>query len=210
MPEAAWINDKTSWNNSTGGGGGGGGGATFLAICLILGIIAGSAWVYSSQLPAPEHANRDELLRWLVTRDLGQESAHTRAVLARRLDSEFVDVDWEKLGEQMSVEHRQRLWENMPCLLEPWFMGKLDGYGQCDEARRQAYVDAIIDRMSELSGMNCLRETSESQSSPKLAELLMENVEQWKKQAPPEKKQRMGEFLAAIQTRWLIRTFREN
>lgn len=181
--------------------------ATFLAICLVLGIIAGSAWVYSSQLPAPEYANRDELLRWLVTRDLGQESAHTRAVLARRLDDEFVDVDWEGLGGQMSVEHRRQLWENMPRLLEPWFMDKLDGYDKCDEARREAYVDGIIDRMSQLSGMNCLRENGETKSSPKLSRLLIENAELWKNQAPPKEKQRIGQFLAAIQARWLIRTF---
>ena len=180
--------------------------ATFLAICLLLCIIAGSAWVYSSQLPDPEHANRDELLRWLVTRDMGQESVHTRAVLARRLDSEFVDVDWEGLGEKMSAEHRHQLWKNMPWLLEPWFMDKLDGYDKCNETQRQAYVDGIIDRMSELSGMNCLREKSENNSSPKLTQLLIENVEVWKNQAPPAEKKRIGQFFAAIQTRWLLRS----
>ena len=170
-------------------------------------IVVGSAWVYSSQLPDPEHADRDELLRWMVTRDLGQESAHTREVLARRLDSEFVDVDWKGLDGQMSAEHRRQLWENMPLLLEAWFMEKLEVYYRRDASQRQALVDATIDRMVELSGMDCLREKSETQSPPKLKELLIENVEVWKKRAGPEEKQRIGQFFAAIQTRWLIRTF---
>ncbi len=183
---------------------------TFLATGLILAILAGSAWVYSSQLPHPENADRRGLILWMVTRDLEQESVHTREVLARRLDSEFIDVDWESLGGEMSPQHRRQLWANMPLLLEPWFMGKLEGYDKCDASGRQAYVDSIIDRMSELSDMNCLREKSEGQSSPELTQLLMENVEVWKKQAPPEEKRRIGQFFAAIQTRWLIRTLSGN
>ena len=182
----------------------------FLATGLVLAILAGSAWIYSSLLPDPEHADRNELIRWMVTRDLGKESAHTREVLARRLDSEFVGVDWERLDGQMSVEHRRVLWKNLPLLLEPWFMDKLAAYSKCDEAQRQSFVDATIDRMVDLSGMNCLREKSENRPPPKLNQLLTENVEIWKKRAGPEEKQRIGQLYAAIQTRWLIRTFSGN
>ncbi len=182
----------------------------FLATGLVLAILVASVWFYSSLLPDPEHANRSELIRWMVTRDLGQESAHTREVLARRLDSEFVDVDWEGLDGQMSVEHRRQLWENLPLLLEPWFMDKLAAYSKCDEAQRQSFVDAMIDHMVDLSGMDCLREKSETRPPPKLSQLLMENVEIWKKRANPEEKQRIGQLHTAIQTRWLMRTFSGN
>ncbi|MEA1951881.1 MAG: hypothetical protein U9N87_10880, partial [Planctomycetota bacterium] len=135
---------------------------TFLATGLLLTIVVGLAWVYNSRLPDPEHAGCDELVRWMVTRDLRQESAHTRKVLALRLESEFVDVDWQGLDGRMSVEHRRRLWANLPLLLKPWFMNKLDDYNNRDAAERQACIDALIDRMAELSCMNCLREKSET------------------------------------------------
>ncbi|MBN2292844.1 MAG: hypothetical protein JXM70_10485 [Pirellulales bacterium] len=178
---------------------------TFLAIGLFLALLIGSAWVYSSQLPDPEHADRGELIRWMVTRDLRQESPRTREVLALRLEKEFVDVDWEGLGSQMSTEHRRRLWANLPLILEPWFMHKLEDYSNRDANERQQCVDAIIDRMTKLSGMNCLRDQSTDQSVPKLKELMFEQIEVWKKRADPEEKKRIGQFFAAIQARWLIR-----
>lgn len=171
-------------------------------------IVAGSAWMYSLRLPDPEHSNRDELVRWMVTRDLGQESVHTREVLAQRFDREFVGVNWKEFGEQMTVEHRQQLAGNLPLLLKPWFMEKLDTYGQCDESQQLTCIDDTIDRMVELSGINCLLEEdeSETQTSPKITQLLIENVEVWKEQAGSAEKQRIGKFFALVQARWFMRT----
>ena len=182
--------------------------AAFLASGFVLAVVAGSVWVflaYGSQLPSPENANRQELLRWLVTRDLGEESAHTREVLARRLDSEFVDVDWVSLNSRMSDEHRGRLWSNLPLLLEPWFMDKLETYNNRNDTQRPAFVDEIIDRMVELGGMDCLRGPSDGGRPPGLMQLFIERAETCKEQARSERRQQMSQFIAAIQTRWLIR-----
>lgn len=182
--------------------------AAFLTTGFVLAVVAGSVWVflaYGSQLPSPENANRQELLRWLVTRDLGEESAHTREVFARRLDSEFVGVDWGSLDSRMSDEHRRRLWANLPLLLQPWFMDKLEAYLNCSDTQRPAFVDGTIDRIIELSGMDCLRATSDGSRPPGLMPLFFERVETYKEQARPERQRQMSQFVAAMQTRWLIR-----
>jgi hypothetical protein len=179
--------------------------ATLLAGSLLLTVIAFSAWLYSSQLPDPEHANRRELIRWMVTRDLAKESVRTREALARRLDTEFVDVDWDVLEDRVSAEHCRQLWANLPLLLKPWFMDKIETYYKYDESQREAYVDSIVDRMAQLGGMNRLRKKGTDAPLPKLKELLLANVTIWKKDASPEESQRIGEFFAAIQTRWLMR-----
>jgi hypothetical protein len=179
----------------------------FLTTGIFLAVVAGSIWVYSSQLPTPENADREELLQWLVTRDLSGESAHTRAVLARRLGSEFVNVDWGGLNGRMTGEYRRRLWQNLPLLLEPWFLDKLAAYNGRAESQRPAYIDGIIDRMVDLSGIDCLRESGASGNAPGLMQLFLERVEIIKKQSPAEKRQQIGDFTAAIQTRWLLRAF---
>ena len=179
--------------------------ATFLGTGFVLAVVVGSVWVYSSRLPSPENANRQELLRWLVTRDLGEESAHTREVLARRLDSEFVDVDWGSLNSQMSDEHRRQLWANLPLLMKPWLMDKLEVYISRDETQRAAFVDDFIDRVIELGGMDRLREPNGGGHSPGLMQLFVERAKTCKEQAGTKRRQQMSQFIAAIQARWIIR-----
>ena len=179
--------------------------AVFLATGSVLAFLAGSVWVYSWQLPPPERANRQELLRWLVTRDLSVEPAHTRDVLARRLDSEFVDVDWKELSSQMNEEHRRQLWKNLPLLLDLWFVDKFEAYSNSNISQRPAFIDGIVDRMVELSGIDCLSAADSAGNSPSLMRTIAERIAICKKQALPKEREQMGQFTSAIQSRWLIR-----
>lgn len=172
---------------------------------FILAVVVGSVWLYSCQLPSPESANREELLEWLVTRDLSDESPHTRSVLARRLDSEFVNVDWENLNGRMTSEYRRRLWQNLPLLLDPWFLDKLESYYKQEESQRPVYIDSIIDRISDLSGINSLQESGLKGESPNLVKLFLERVAAIKSQAEGERRERIEQFVNCIQTRWLCR-----
>jgi hypothetical protein len=68
-----------------------------LATLLAVGAAAAVPFL-RSRLPDPAVANRDELLRWLVTRDLAMETPQTRLVLIQRLGQEFHSgVDWDAL-----------------------------------------------------------------------------------------------------------------
>ena len=81
-------------------------------IMLLTGVLAAGgvgAWrLLCPPLPRPELADREQLIVWLVTRDLNEEPAPTRRALARRLEEEFRGhVDWEATGRKLSPAQRR-------------------------------------------------------------------------------------------------------
>ena len=188
-----------------------------LGILLSGGILAGGGvaalrWLRPS-LPAPEVADREQLIEWLVTRDLAEESFQTRQALARRLEEQFRgEVDWEATGRRLSLQQRRQLWENLPDLLEPWLLEKVDGYFGRSERERPAYVDRVIDTINEWRGVNSLRpetaaEDNAGQQPPGLMTMLYQRIDAIERESNPDRRERAGQFLAAVQTRWFYRAF---
>ena len=171
-------------------------------------------WLRPS-LPRPEVADRDQLIGWLVTRDLAEEPLQTRQALARRLEEEFRgQVDWEATGRKLSLAQRRRLWENLPALLEPWLLEKVDGYFGRSEQERPAYVDQVLDTIGQWRGVDSLRpETAEEDQagggSPRLMTMLYRRIDLIAEGADPEGRKRVGRFLTAVQGRWFLRAVEE-
>jgi len=186
-----------------------------LTTMLLGGILAGGSlaalWWLRPSLPPPEKADRDQLIGWLVTRDLAEEPFQTRQALARRLEEEFRgQVDWEATGRELSLAQRRQLWDNLPRLLEPWLLDKVDGYFGRSEQQRPAYVDQVLDTIAQWRGVDSLRpekveeDPAEAESSGLMA-MLYGRVEAIQQGADPEGRKRVGQFLAAVQTRWFLR-----
>ena len=185
---------------------------TALLLAILLAVaVAAAVRLYQAQLPDPSSADRAELLRWLVTRDLNEESPQTRWILAYRLDEEFHEgVDWEQVGGQLNAERRARLWKNVPLLLEPWFMEKVDGYFKQPPPERLAYVDEMIDTVTIWNGLDAIRpdvaeDNPRGAPRPSLTDMLLAEVEGWQHRAAPEQRERIEQFVLAVQTRWLVR-----
>ncbi len=161
-------------------------------------------------LPDPATADRDGLLRWLVSKDLDQEPYETRQTLARRLEKEFGgEIDWAGVGAASTNEQRQRLWNNVLVLLEPWFADKVDGYFQLPEAKRPAFVDQTLQRIEDWKGATVLSPGGPAvpagEQQPGLMELVVRRIGQWTESATPERREQVREFMLAIQVRWLRR-----
>jgi hypothetical protein len=183
-------------------------------------VVVGFCW---PQLPDPATADRDGLLRWLVTQDLGQQPAETLLVLARRLEQEFGGkIDWADVGRSLDGRQKDRLWDNVVLLLEPWFADKVDGYFRLLEPQRPAYIDRTLQLIENWKGATVLSAGSrkagsasrragsagrqESAGTPGptgLIETLIERIGQWTESATPLRRQQIHEFLLAIQSRWL-------
>ncbi len=186
------------------------------AAMIVAGAVA-AAMLYRP-LPAPEQANRDQLLRWLVLRDLSQESEETRAVLVCRLDQEFAtgEIDFAATGENLSPEHRQRLWRNVELLMEPWFIDKLQGYLATESDQRVAYLERLIDTIEHWRKIEILRpEATPGADDESLASVgatkgfvptFFAQVGKWQQQTTPERRQQATEFLMALQMRWFMRS----
>lgn len=177
--------------------------STFVLIWL-------SPRLFLERLPDPESADRDALLRWIVTRDLANEPPGTRQTLARRLEGEFrTGIDWDAIGAGLDRSQREQLWENVLVLMEPWYMDKVDGYFELAAAERPAYVDTIIDRIDDWGGVEavCRENRAEEQPGAGSALLggLLERIEVWQRQADGERRGQIRQFQMALQTRWLYR-----
>jgi len=162
----------------------------------------------SARLPDPATADRDGLLRWLVTQDLGQEPLDTRLTLARRLEQEFGEkIDWSAVGERLDGPQRDRLGENVALLLEPWFADKVDGYFRLSEAQRPAYVDRTVELIDNLRGAAALGADHPAGAGPAkprgLLEVLAERIGRWMQSVTPQRRDQARQFLLAVQSRWL-------
>jgi len=189
---------------------------TALLVALVLAASAAVVvWWHRCGELDPATADREELFRWLVTYDLSEVSPQTRWLMAKRLDEEFCDeIDWEAIGGRLTAEHRARLWSNIPLILEPWFMEKVDAYFACRDSQRTAFLDRTIDRMSIWSGLDRL--CPESGNKDNTAEtpcgvkaLLFERIGYWQSRAEPDQEERIDQFVTAVRMRWLYRQLAE-
>jgi hypothetical protein len=186
----------------------------FLALVALLSLVATGAavLVFYPRLPDPAVANRDQLLRWVVTRDLAGESAETRKLLARRLGEEFFHSGdeapgWDAVAAKLSDSHRERLWSNLPLLLEGWFLERVDRYYELDDAKRSDFVDQFIEDAQRWRGADVLcsdkaAATGNMAFSERPAEYLLGQIEQWKNRAEPDQRARIDEFVGLVITRW--------
>ena len=189
---------------------------TVLVLAALL-VSAGIAAIrlFYPPLPHPAEANREELIRWLVVRDLGAEPVEIRQALASRLEGEFgAGLDWDAMGERLDQSQRKRVWDNILLLLEPWFLQKTDQFFKLATADQPAYLDQLLDTINVWRGFDSLRpKQSETPEKPGrqlgLVDSLFDRVEQWKEQAEPQRRQRIGQFANAIQARWLLRNLRQ-
>ena len=176
--------------------------STFVLIWL-------SPRLFLKRLPDPESADRDALLRWIVTRDLANEPLGTRQTLARRLEGEFrTGIDWGAIGAGLDRSQREQLWENVLVLMEPWYMDKVDGYFELAAAERPAYVDTIIDRIDDWGGVEsvCRQDPpDEPGATSALLGGLLERIEVWQRQADGKRRDQIRQFQTALQARWLSR-----
>jgi len=160
------------------------------------------------RLPDPAVADRDDVFRWLVVRDLGKESADTRLVLVRRLEEEFsTEFDWQNAGKGLDEAQRRQLWKNVQLLIGPWLLDKTDGYYMLAVTERPAYLDRLIDTITVWQGIDSLRpkQTDTSDEQGGLIAALLDQTERWKQQATPHRRSQIDRFIVAVQARWLLR-----
>ena len=185
-----------------------------LALCVLVGAaVAGTVLFLRLRLPDPEHSNRQQLVRWLVERDVGREPAELRCRLMRRLEEEFAGgFDWEAAKSRLTENQRRRVWKNFVLILEPWFADKIEAYYRLAAEQRPAMLDRLVDELSQwrhAEGIQCEGPDAAEGQAPDqgkgLTAALVAQLERRKAEAEPAERERLSQFLAALQWRWLIR-----
>ncbi len=183
----------------------------FLLAVLPAIITAGvaAASLYPPSLPNPANCGRDDLLRWVVTRDLTGEPLELQTTLARRLEQEFRGgVDWDQLGPQMTDLQRQQLWQNLPLLLEAWLREKAHAYATMPKEQQRALLDQILSQLATWRGIEAVRPEQADVHRPNsesLLALLQRRMQQYVDRAPSPEREQMGQLLLGIQTRGLAK-----
>ena len=172
-------------------------------------LVAGAALVLvfaRRTLPDPSRADRQQLLRWLVVRDLADEAPATRLVLAQRLETEFAEgIDWEATGQRLDDAHRHQLWNNIPLVLGAWLGDKAAAYDRLPSEERRPLLDACLKTLDAWRPVEALRPASVSPSGGSPSGLLMTGVESCKAQATSQQCEVIDRFVVAVQTHWLAK-----
>jgi hypothetical protein len=181
-----------------------------LPLALLASGIGAAVPLLVSGLPDPAVANREELLRWLVARDLSQQSPETCLVLVRRLEEEFRDgVDWAALDGQLTEPQREQLWKNIPLLFGPWLSDKAAIYARLSNRERPKFMDEIFKTLVAWQGADRLqtKPTSDAPSATprSLLAVFSDQVEATKRNAEPSERERISQFIWALQIRTLMR-----
>lgn len=186
--------------------------AVLVLLVLVGAGLAGTAGMayYRMRLPDPRTADRDGLIRWIALRDLSQEPAETRRLLAQRFEEEFREGgDWGAAKDRLSPAQRERVWDNVLQLLEAWLELKVDRYAELAQNERLAFIDSTIDTVRAWKGIGALRgeetASSETAKKPPLLLILLERMDHWKGKLDPDRRQRISQFVADLQVRWVQR-----
>lgn len=102
------------------------------------------------RLPDPAAADRQGLLRWVVTRDLSEESVQVQRTLVHRFEQEFSSgrpIDWLKTRSRVSPPQFDRLCKNLPILLQVWFQQRAEDYDHLVGQDRIAYLDTTLEKI---------------------------------------------------------------
>jgi hypothetical protein len=179
------------------------------AILVVSASGVGAALYVQQRLPEPDACSREQLIRWLVLRDLAQEPVEVRHRLAIRLEQEFAQgsMNWQAAGARIDESHRVRLWKNVGLLAEPWFLGKVDQYISLSAQERMAYLDRLLDTLTQWKSVEQLRPSSGQEgASPSFMAQLLQWVRQWQERADPQRRDQIDQFLLAVQARWMMRS----
>jgi hypothetical protein len=168
-------------------------------------VAAAAAAFWPDGLPDPRRADRDELIRWMVTRDLSTEPVALRTALAERIEREFSEgIDWHEADERLGDRHRRRLLANIPLLIDPWLRAKADCFARSAPEEQLAMLDRTVATLRRWQRAEVLVDASPpSDGSGDMYNRVMAELDHSLEHASPDERARVERFLAHLKARWV-------
>lgn len=178
-------------------------------------------------LPPPAECSSEDLLRWLATRDLAQESLGTRRALVDRMAAQLGEgIDLKPIEEHLNVAQKRRFTTNVRLLMATWFKDAAANYADLDSRQKAAFLDEHIALVQEwdlkaLAGVLALGESAGAPSSEEQDEsprpkprhgmsefaLLNGEINRWVDGGHGAQRLQLERFASAIRMRLLARAF---
>lgn len=181
--------------------------------------VAATVQLLYFQLPEPEIADGPGLIRWMVSRDLNQETPDLRRRLLTRIKQILDDVlaaSDKPIDEQFDPEYRPQFWSNVDVLMQEWFYQQAELYAATPISERPAMLDESLSEARLLSGFQPARpapandvavSTSHATDPMSSAVQLMKKMNTWLQQAPQGREPMLRDFATAINKRIAAQTF---
>lgn len=164
------------------------------------------AWL-SPARPGREF-DRDKLIEWLVSRDVGQESTPARLRLARRLAEDLRQGnDWSEAIARLDDAGRGRVRDNVRTLASAWLVDRADTYFSLPERQRADVLDELLDDVTGWPIFHQRQPVGLLGDLPRDANSAVRELEAWANALGPAESQRVRQFLGALYVRWLRRGF---
>lgn len=123
-----------------------------LVILACLAAAGCSTWLMVFQLPHPRSANRDQLLRWLVLRDVANESEEIQIALIDRIEEELLaGIEIDDGDQTVSRKYVDRLNANSIQLQSVWFHRRVIDYANCKPDQRIGFLQRQIQVVAQWS-----------------------------------------------------------
>ena len=168
-------------------------------------------WWYT--LPPPAEASREDIFRWMVLRDLENETQETRDVLLSRLCVELdTGIDFSDVDEQLTAADRKLFLANTDLLLRCWFVQLADEYNNLQPKLRNEFIDNTIARIQKWDILDYL--SSQQQEPTGVAKPwnvmsdLNHRAERWIESANKKEQSQLRKFLSAVHFRIMLAAFR--
>ena len=106
-------------------------------VLVVLGTAVAGGYYMITRLPPPAACSKEQLLRWLVLRDLSTASPRTRSALVDRLQTEILrDPNVVEGASSLTPSQSRQLHKNVKLLQHVWFVDRVDQYHQLPVCRR--------------------------------------------------------------------------
>ncbi|MFT5523559.1 MAG: hypothetical protein ACI9HK_001507 [Pirellulaceae bacterium] len=177
--------------------------AALLSVAIVGGIVGWAMW--STSLPHPTAASREQIMQWLVLRELPAEPEEISVALVDRIQAE-IGTGIDTAGStELSTAYKQQLSANIDHLEEVWFRTRCRQYEELPRDNRLAFIIEQIDFLllwSELDSELHKNEVPEQQRFEFTKEFF-DNVAAWVANAEGQPAQRMEQGLQDSVVGWL-------
>jgi hypothetical protein len=181
---------------------------------LALALSGASVFVYATRMPDPATTDTRGLFRWLVTRDLSQESSVLQDSILSRLELELhKGLDVGDVGKQLTPVQRAQLVHNADHLGRMWFLRQVDRYFAQLDSKRLTFLGQQIDEIQRSGVAETLAKlmAEEEGVAPKnMWASLNERIRRWSESLPPDRKSQVNQFVTAVQGNLFWRAVRDS
>lgn len=169
-----------------------------IGAAVLLGLIGtalGVVYIKFVNLPHPKEASHNQLMYWVVMRDLKDHNNEVQLALVDRFAAEAKEIFSKSTSgsTQLSKQMSDRLLSNIELLKRAWFVSRIDAYCKIESNEvKEAYLDKqirLLDDFGNIAFENAkvLYPDKADENLTTISDELFADIDLWLNETPPEK-----------------------